>query len=81
MVSALIDRETKRRKVDMVKSLFLPFEAEMILNIPLSYNLPEDKIIWVGNKKGEFTVKSAYYIALNVLSSSGGGGRGGMLPC
>ena len=69
MVAALIDGETKRRKVDMVKSLFLPFEVETILNIPLSYNLLEDKIIWVGNKKGEFIVKSAYYIALNVLSS------------
>ena len=81
MVSALIDVETKRWKVDMVKSLFLPFEVEMILNIPLSYNLPEDKIIWVKNKKEEFTVKSAYYIALNVLSSSGGGGgEWGMLP-
>ena len=63
----------------MVKSLFLPFEAKTILNIPLSYNLPENKIIWVENKKGEFTVKSAYYIALNVLSSSGGG-EWGMLP-
>ena len=69
MVAALIDGETNIRKVDMVKSLFLPFEVETILNIPLSYNLLEDKIIWVGNKKGEFIVKSAYYIALNVLSS------------
>ena len=74
MVSALIDGETKRWKVDMVKSLFLPFEAKTILNIPLSYNLLKDKIIWAGNKKGEFTVKSAYYIALNVISSSEGGG-------
>ena len=30
----------------------------------------------MGNKKGEFTIKSTYYIALNVLSSSGGGGSG-----
>ena len=87
MVSTLIDGETKRWKVDMVKSLFLPFEVEMILNIPLSYNLPEDKIIWVGNKKGDFTVKSAYYIALNVFSSSGREGSGNApmvileLPC
>ena len=76
MVSALIVGETKRWKVDMVKSLFLPFEAKTILNIPLSYNLLKDKIIWAGNKKGEFTVKSAYYIALNVISSSEGGGGG-----
>ncbi|XP_030943489.1 uncharacterized protein LOC115968280 [Quercus lobata] len=66
MVSNLIDKDTRRWKADLVRSLFLPFEASTILNIPLSYNLPEDKIIWVGNKKGEFTVKSAYYIALNL---------------
>ena len=76
MVFALINGETRRWKMDMVKSLFLPFEEETILNIPLSYNLPKDKIIWVGNKKGEFTIKSTYYIALNVLSSSRGGGSG-----
>ena len=69
MVSTLIDPESRRWKTDLVRSLFLPFEANTILNIPLSYNLPEDKIIWIGNKRGEFTVKSAYYIALKVVDS------------
>ena len=68
MVSALIDKDTRRWKVDTLKSLFLPFEVETILNIPLNYNLPEDKIIWVGNKKGGFSVKSAYCVALTVLN-------------
>ena len=68
MVSTLIDAENKRWKADLVRSLFLPFEANTILNIPLSYNLPEDKIICIGNKRGEFTMKSAYYIALKVLN-------------
>ena len=54
---------------DVVRSLFLPFEARTILNIPLGHNLPEDQIIWVGNKKGEFSVKSAYYIAVGVLDT------------
>ena len=54
MVSALIDKDTRRWKVDTLKSLFPPFEVETILNILLSYNLLEDKIIWVGNKKGIF---------------------------
>lgn len=45
MVSSLIDKDTKRWKVDLVKSIFLPFGANTILNIPLSYNLLEDKII------------------------------------
>ena len=73
MVSALIDKDTRRWKVDTLKSLFLPFEVETILNILLSYSLPEDKIIWVGNKKGEFLVKSAYYVALFVINSSDSG--------
>ena len=66
MVSSLIDRDTIRWKADIVRSIFIPFEANTILNIPLSYNMPEDKIIRVGNRKGEFTVKSGYYIALKV---------------
>ena len=47
----------------MVKALFLPFEVETILKIPLSQNFPEDKLIWIGNKRGVFIVKSAYFIA------------------
>ncbi|KAL0009246.1 hypothetical protein SO802_010748 [Lithocarpus litseifolius] len=70
MVSALIDTETRRWNADLVRSLFFPFEANTIINMPLSYNLPEDKIIWVGNKRGEFTVKSAYYIALKVVETN-----------
>ncbi|XP_075662987.1 uncharacterized protein LOC142632479 [Castanea sativa] len=70
MVSTLIDCDTRRWKADLVKSLFFPFEARTILNIQISYNLPEDKIIWVGNNKGVFTVKSAYYMALNMVDSS-----------
>ena len=56
-----------------MKTLFLPFEVETILDIPLSYNLPEDKIIWVGNKRGEFSVESVYYIALTMINSLGSG--------
>ena len=52
-----------------MRSLFLPFEARTILNIPLSHSLPEDQIIWVGNRKGEFSVKSAYYIAIRVIDT------------
>ena len=69
MVSTLIDRDTKRWKANLVKSLFLPFEANTVLNISLSHNLRDDKIIWVGNKKGEFTVKIAYYIATEVIEA------------
>ena len=73
MVSTLIDYDTRRWRADLVRSIFFPFEAKTILNIPISYNLFEDKIIWAGNKKGVFTVKSAYYVALNMVDSSEGG--------
>ena len=64
MVSSLIDKDTRRWKADIVRSLFLPFEAQTILNIPLSFNLHEDTIGWIENKRGVFSVKSAYYVAL-----------------
>ena len=58
MVLALIDSETRRWNADLVWSLFLPSEVNTIINMPLSYNLPEDKIIWVGNK-GEISLSRA----------------------
>ncbi|XP_075654731.1 uncharacterized protein LOC142624885 [Castanea sativa] len=67
MVSLLIDEDTKWWKSDLVRSIFLPFEAESILKIPISYRPPEDQLIWIGNKRGTFTVKSAYYIAMKVV--------------
>ena len=44
-VSVLIDKDTRRWKDDVVRSLFLAFEARTILNIPLYHSLPEDQII------------------------------------
>lgn len=70
MVSALIDPNTRKWKANLVRALFLPFEASVILNIPLSHNLLKDKVIWVGNKKWDFTVKSAYYIAFKILETN-----------
>ena len=69
MVSALIDHETRRWKVELIRAVFLPFEDDMILNMPLSYNLPEDKLIWTGNRRGDFTIKSAYYIACSLVGA------------
>ena len=53
----------------MIRSAFLPFEADAILKIPLSRSLPDDKLIWMGNNRGEFTVKSAYHIAHCLVES------------
>ena len=71
MVSSLIDENIRWWRSDRVKALFYPDEAETILNIPLSYNMSDDSIIWVVKKKGVFTVKSAYYVALPLVKESG----------
>ena len=54
--------------METVRALFFLFKVDMILKIPLSFNLPEDKLIWVANKKGEFTVKSAISSQTNSLT-------------
>ena len=54
MVSSLIDVDTKRWRAGLIRATFLPVEAETILSIPLSYSLPDDSIVWVGNKQGFF---------------------------
>ena len=69
MVSSLIDPMTRWWKPGVVRALFLPFEADRILKIPLCYNLPEDKLIWMGNKRRDFIVKSAYFVAVKILDT------------
>ena len=70
MVSSLIDFDTRWWKVDVIKATFLPLDASTILKIPISYNLPEDSLIWIGNKRGTFSVKSAFHIATGLVDSS-----------
>ena len=69
MVSSLIDEDTNRWTRDRLDEIFLPFEVETILNIPISHLLPKDFVIWVDNRKRNFTVKSAYYVAKEILDS------------
>ena len=73
MVLSLIDENSKWWKPDLVKSLFLYFEANEILKIPFSHSLSEDSLIWLGNKKGLFKVKSAYYVANELVESDATG--------
>ena len=61
------DEDTKWWKMDLVRSIFLPHEAATILKILISFRLPDDQLVWIGNKRGSFTVKSAYYIAMRMV--------------
>ena len=73
MVSSLLDEDIKWWKTDLVRSIFLPFEANSILKIPISYDLPKDQLISLGNKRGSFTMKSVYYLAMKVVEVNGNG--------
>ena len=57
MVSALIDYNTRRWKADLIQSIFLPFEAKTIINIPISYNLTVNKIIGQPTRRECFWLK------------------------
>ena len=59
-VDRLINRDTMQWRGDLLDSVFLPRDAEVIRAIPLSARQPRNCLIWTGTKKGLFTVKSAY---------------------
>ena len=52
----------------MVKQGFAPDDAKAVLSIPLNSRFLADRLIWACTPKGNFTVRSAYRVAL--LSSS-----------
>ena len=54
----LIDEENRSWRVDMVKEIFIPKEASLILN--LSSLTKQDKLMWMDSVIGEFSVRSTY---------------------
>ena len=69
-VAQLIDGDTEMWKVDLTKKNFLPHEADIILGVPLSPKMLEDSLIWAWSKNGNFTVRSAYGVALKMLKTT-----------
>lgn len=66
-VAQLIDRGTGTWKAKLLREVFLPYEVEIILSIPLSPQMPEDSKVWAWSKNGLFTVRSAYRVSLKLL--------------
>ena len=62
-VQALIDHNRRCWNVQLVRQCFNSAQAEEILNIPLSQNEIEDKLIWGSTRSGVFTVRTATMIA------------------
>ncbi|KAL0006060.1 hypothetical protein SO802_013621 [Lithocarpus litseifolius] len=62
-VSELIDPELHVWRGELIMNLFHRDDATAITKIPLSRRVVSDSIIWMHNKNGMFSVKSAYKVA------------------
>lgn len=72
-VSCLMEREKRSWNVSLLKTLFSKEETEAICSILLCPGQQPDVKIWAGTKSGEFTVKSAYHLAREILARGEGG--------
>ena len=62
-VSDLIDWPNHQCDKEHITAMFHPFDVEAILQVPLSRRVVQDVMVWSGSKKGNYTVKSGYYVA------------------
>jgi hypothetical protein len=64
-VKDIIDQDNREWKEDVVKQIFMAHDAEEVLKIRLPQSDSEDFISWQFEKSGQFSVRSAYKLALN----------------
>ncbi|XP_075634549.1 uncharacterized protein LOC142606997 [Castanea sativa] len=62
-VSELINQDSRGWDQEFIWQNFHRDDAEAILRVPLSYRDIPDTVVWVGEKSGEYSVKSGYYEA------------------
>ena len=67
LVSELINTDLHVWRSDVVMSKFQMEDAEAVCRNPLSQRNVPNSIIWLHNKNGMFTVKSAYKVARKIL--------------
>lgn len=61
LVSQLVLQDLRCWNEPLINSLFLPFEASQILQIPIPSYAGNDQLSWGPDKRGVFSVKSAYH--------------------
>ncbi|OMO81404.1 reverse transcriptase [Corchorus capsularis] len=66
-VSDLIDGDNRMWRIDLVSDLFEEEDASRILGLAILRHPVCDCLIWNANRMGDFSVKSAYYVARDVL--------------
>ncbi|KAE8782897.1 hypothetical protein D1007_43686 [Hordeum vulgare] len=65
LVSHLIDATSASWRYDLIRTTFLPTDAEAILAIPLYTRNMDDFWSWSGERKWVFCVTSAYHMIMN----------------
>ena len=74
MVRELLREEGLEWDTELVRGLFLLQDAEAILSIPISKSVAKDRMVWAEDKKGNFTVRSAYRLARDIIAEGGSTG-------
>ena len=65
-VSVLIDETIRWWNVPMVEAIFNLEEANAICRLPICSSTQLDKLVWGAAKNGQFSVKSAYHVAMEM---------------
>jgi hypothetical protein len=68
MVEMLIDKEQGGWNSTLVRNIFSPVEAEVILNLPLSLLYSPDRLTWKDTNDGVFSVRNAYHLGGRITS-------------
>lgn len=71
-VSALIDPITKWWDYSLIQKVFNPEDASRISSLTLSPSGQPDRLVWIGNSNGKYSVKSAYHLEKERLSRNQG---------
>jgi hypothetical protein len=71
LVNELILEEPSRCwNTNLIDSIFLPFEGDLIKQIPLTHDHHADQLMWPSSKEGIYTVKSGYNLLKNWQDNS-----------
>ena len=68
MVRELLREDGLEWDIELVRGLFLPQDAEAILSIPVSESTAKDRMVWAEDKKGHFSIRSAYRLARELVA-------------